>query len=69
MTEKQDNVEVAAAIISMAHSLNLKTVAEGVETPQQREMLRNLGCHQIQGYLVSRPVPEEAVARLLPMRF
>jgi EAL domain-containing protein (putative c-di-GMP-specific phosphodiesterase class I) len=69
MTEKQDNVEVAAAIISMAHSLNLKTVAEGVETPQQREMLRNLGCHQIQGYLISPPLPEEAVARLLPMRF
>jgi diguanylate cyclase (GGDEF)-like protein/PAS domain S-box-containing protein len=65
MTERQDHIEVAAAIISMAHSLGLKTVAEGVETTRQRELLQGLGCHQIQGYLISRPVPENEIVKLL----
>ncbi len=65
MTERHDHVEVAAAIISMANSLGLKTVAEGVETTQQRDLLQGLGCHQIQGYLISRPMPEEETTKLL----
>ncbi|HEX7812174.1 MAG TPA: EAL domain-containing protein [Burkholderiales bacterium] len=65
MTERQDHIEVAAALISMAHSLGLRTVAEGVETERQRDLLKGLGCHQIQGYLISRPVPEEEMAKLL----
>jgi PAS domain S-box-containing protein/diguanylate cyclase (GGDEF)-like protein len=69
MSSRQDHVEVAAAIISMARALNLNTVAEGVETGEQREMLKALGCHQIQGYLVSRPIPEEEVRKLLSKKF
>lgn len=69
MNERQDHVEVAAAIISMARALNLKTVAEGVETTAQRELLRGLGCHQVQGYLISKPVPESQAASLLSQRF
>jgi diguanylate cyclase (GGDEF)-like protein/PAS domain S-box-containing protein len=65
LTERQDHIEVAAAIISMAHSLGLKTVAEGVETTRQRDLLKGLGCHEIQGYLVSRPVPEAEVEKLM----
>jgi diguanylate cyclase (GGDEF)-like protein/PAS domain S-box-containing protein len=65
MTERQNHIEVAAAIISMAHSLGMRTVAEGVETERQRELLSGLGCHEIQGYLVSRPVPEAEIEKLL----
>jgi EAL domain-containing protein (putative c-di-GMP-specific phosphodiesterase class I) len=65
MTDRPDQIEVAAAIISMAHSLGLKTVAEGVESTRQRELLQGLGCHQIQGYLISRPLPEDEIVILL----
>jgi EAL domain-containing protein (putative c-di-GMP-specific phosphodiesterase class I) len=41
--------------IGLAASLGMKTVAEGVETPEQLELLRELGCDAVQGYLVSRP--------------
>ncbi len=45
------------AIIAMAHSLSLRIIAEGVETPAQLEHLKTLGCDVIQGYLISRPLP------------
>jgi EAL domain-containing protein (putative c-di-GMP-specific phosphodiesterase class I) len=43
----------------MAHSLGLEVLAEGVETAQQLDMLRALGCETVQGYLLGRPVPAE----------
>lgn len=48
-------------IIAMAHSMALDLVAEGVETVQQLEALRELGCDKAQGYLISRPVPSDAM--------
>ena len=51
----------------MANSLNLKTIAEGVENQEQAELLKVLGCHQMQGYLISRPLPEEKVIALFPL--
>ncbi|MGB6006779.1 GGDEF/EAL domain-containing response regulator [Castellaniella sp.] len=51
------NVSIVTAIIALGHSLGLDIVAEGVETPQQLDHLRRLGCDLIQGYLVGRPVP------------
>ncbi len=45
------------AIVSLAHRVNLKVIAEGVETEAQRQGVTDLGCDAIQGYLVSRPVP------------
>src|SRR5205085_931432 len=51
-----DDVAITTAIVQMAHSLKLLTVAEGVETPAQAALLHSLGCDQYQGYLVSRPV-------------
>ena len=48
-----DDEAIITAIIQMARSLQLKTVAEGVETPAQSDMLRSLGCDLIQGYVVS----------------
>jgi EAL domain-containing protein (putative c-di-GMP-specific phosphodiesterase class I) len=50
------------AIIAMAHSLSLRVIAEGVETPAQLAHLQALGCDVIQGYLVSRPLPAAAFA-------
>lgn len=53
---------VAGAIVSLGHSLGLEVVAEGVERPEQAEVLRELGCDLAQGYLYGEPLPAEAVA-------
>lgn len=50
-------MEITAAIISMAHRLNMKVVAEGIETPVQRVFLEEHHCDIGQGYLFSKPVP------------
>jgi EAL domain-containing protein (putative c-di-GMP-specific phosphodiesterase class I) len=47
---------VIAATIAMAHSLNLKVIAEGVEKKEQLEFLKTLGCDIVQGYLISKPL-------------
>ena len=54
--EDADDTAIVTAIIQMAHSLKLTTVAEGVETREQLALLQRLGCVEFQGYLVSRPV-------------
>src|SRR5437879_6110873 len=56
---------IAQAIISLGHSLRLRVLAEGVETPEQLEFLRRHGCNEYQGYLFSRPCTVEAVSGLL----
>jgi diguanylate cyclase (GGDEF)-like protein/PAS domain S-box-containing protein len=61
-TENKIN-NLVRAIMSLAKSLNLKVVAEGVETAAQLDCLRNLGCDEIQGYLVSKPLTAEDLAR------
>ncbi len=54
-----DDASIVASIISMAQSLNLHVVAEGVETDAQLEFLRSHGCDMVQGYLYSRPLPAD----------
>jgi diguanylate cyclase (GGDEF)-like protein len=56
---------IVTAVISMAHSLNLVVVAEGVETREEFEFLANLGCDEAQGYYFSRPVPAASFTALL----
>jgi diguanylate cyclase (GGDEF)-like protein len=56
---------IVAMIVSLAHTLGLRVVAEGVEDDQQVRLLKELGCDQIQGFFVSRPVPAEEVDQLL----
>lgn len=59
---------ITRAIIVMAHGLSLKVVAEGVETSDQLEMLRNLGCDAVQGYLIARPAAAGELEPLLRMQ-
>jgi diguanylate cyclase (GGDEF)-like protein len=56
---------IAMAVISLGHKLNLRVIAEGVETEQQRDFLRANDCDEMQGYLFSPPVPAERIAALL----
>jgi EAL domain-containing protein (putative c-di-GMP-specific phosphodiesterase class I) len=65
VTTNPDDAALTAAIIAMAGSMNLKIVAEGVETREQLAFLRDHGCDQIQGYLLSRPLPADELTRLL----
>jgi len=60
-----DDVAIVTAIIQMAHNLQLKTVAEGVETRQQLELLGRLGCDSMQGYVVSPPMPAQTALEWL----
>lgn len=56
------------AIVSMAHALDMKVVAEGVETQVQLDVLRLLQCDEIQGYFISRPLPPEKIPHLMRQR-
>ncbi len=57
VTENPEDAAIVRAILAMAHSLNLKVVAEGVELEKQLEFLEDAGCDEIQGFLISKPVP------------
>ncbi len=56
-------INIVRGILSLARSLGLASIAEGIETPEQEELLRSLGCEWGQGYLYSKPVPAEAFAK------
>jgi EAL domain-containing protein (putative c-di-GMP-specific phosphodiesterase class I) len=62
---ESDDGEIARAIIAMAHALKLEVVAEGVESQQQLDFMRDFQCDFIQGYFFSKPLPAEEFARLL----
>jgi diguanylate cyclase (GGDEF)-like protein/PAS domain S-box-containing protein len=63
-----EDTAISRAITAMGHSLHMKVVAEGVETPEQAECLRELGCDEMQGYLLSRPLPPDAFVTWLLQR-
>ena len=56
---------IASAIVSMARKLNLGSLAEGVETEDQAAFLSGVGCDEIQGFLISPPLPADEVAKCL----
>ena len=68
VTSNPDDAAIVQAIITMAHSLNLTVVAEGVETPAQQAYLMRHQCDHMQGYLLSRPLPAAAMTELMLLR-
>lgn len=65
VTEDSKNAAILTAIIQLAHSLNLKVVAEGVETFEQQEFLRQHQCDMMQGYYFSTPVPANVLEQMI----
>jgi diguanylate cyclase (GGDEF)-like protein len=65
---RRDDASIVQAIISLAHSLRLKVVAEGVETSEQLDSLKSMGCDQYQGYHFSPPLPASEFGELLRNR-
>ncbi|MDE2357896.1 MAG: EAL domain-containing protein, partial [Betaproteobacteria bacterium] len=56
---------LVSTIVSLAHSLGLRVVAEGVDSERQADVLRGLKCDEMQGYLMSRPVPPHELEAVL----
>jgi diguanylate cyclase len=56
-----DDAEIVLAIINLAHALKLRVVSEGIETKAQLDMLRGLGCDEIQGYFITKPQPPDKI--------
>jgi len=65
LISRADDTSIVKAIVSLAHSLHLKVVAEGVETAEQLELLKRLGCDQYQGFCFSPAVPAAQFSALL----
>ncbi len=68
MNENAKSAAIVRSTIAMAHALNLRTVAEGVEDKKTAEMLASMGCDLGQGYFFSRPVPAEKIPELYRRR-
>jgi EAL domain-containing protein (putative c-di-GMP-specific phosphodiesterase class I) len=65
LSEGEDSIAIVKAVADLASSLRMTTTAEGVETQEQLETIRHLGCGEVQGYLFSAPKPAEDIVRLL----
>jgi diguanylate cyclase (GGDEF)-like protein/PAS domain S-box-containing protein len=69
LTDDADSAEIVRTIIAMGHSLRRKIIAEGVETEEQFDLLAEMGCDEIQGYLFSQPVPADAIEAMIGSKF
>jgi diguanylate cyclase (GGDEF)-like protein/PAS domain S-box-containing protein len=65
MTRGAEDMAIISTVIALAHDLRLKAIAEGVDSEEQALLLRQLGCDELQGYLLSRPIPIEQLGALL----
>ena len=68
VTTNSADAAIALSVISLAHNLNMRVIAEGVETREQVQFLKERGCDEMQGYFFSRPVDAEAFTALLRER-
>ncbi|HEY4541789.1 MAG TPA: EAL domain-containing protein, partial [Noviherbaspirillum sp.] len=69
LAESEEGKALFKAIVSMADALDIGIVAEGVETPEQLNVLQSLRCDEVQGHFVSKPVPAHEMAALMIRRF
>jgi len=65
IVDNPSDLSIARTIVQMGRNLGLTVLAEGVETPAQMEALRAMGCHEVQGYLFSKPLPPAALEAYL----
>ena len=65
LSEQPDSVAIVRAVVGLGSSLGISTTAEGVETEEQLQRLRDEGCTEVQGYLFSKPIPADEVWLLL----
>jgi EAL domain-containing protein (putative c-di-GMP-specific phosphodiesterase class I) len=65
MVDSEKALAVIRGIVGLARSLGMRTIAEGVECQSQAAELKYAGCESIQGYLVSRPLDSEALAKFM----
>ncbi len=65
VTTDADDAAIAQAVITLGHTMNLRVIAEGVETPEQLAFLRRHQCDEMQGYLFGKPMPADEFAKLL----
>src|SRR5690606_11459968 len=63
LAHDSEDAAIVSAIVALGKALNLRVVAEGVETQAQQEFLTALGCHSLQGYYLGRPVPAPEFAQ------
>lgn len=59
LPEDKGNLAIASTIITLGKNLGMSTLAEGVETKEQLNALKNMGCDQVQGYYFSKPLPAD----------
>ncbi len=69
LPDDEDDGAIVQAIISLSESLKLKVIAEGVETVQQKDILQQYGCKEIQGFLYSKPLTGEEMTRIIADKF
>jgi EAL domain-containing protein (putative c-di-GMP-specific phosphodiesterase class I) len=65
LPDNERDAAIATSVVAMGHGLKLKVLAEGIETPEQMQFLRGLGCEMGQGYFFARPMPLEALHKHL----
>jgi EAL domain-containing protein (putative c-di-GMP-specific phosphodiesterase class I) len=65
MEDDRRSRAIVESVINMAHALDLRVVAEGVETNEALTLLTRLGCHEVQGYLISRPCNAQEITGFL----
>ena len=64
----ESDTAIARAIIALGQQMNMKVIAEGIETEEQANFMRLSGCHELQGFLLGRPMPADKLAKILPLR-
>ena len=67
LPDSVDDAVIARTIVAMSHQLRMRVAAEGVETQQQADFLRQIGCDELQGYFYGRPAPADEIERQFPM--